>query len=381
MHVLIAPNSFKNCLDACAVAAAMARGVKSACPAAVVECLPLADGGDGLMAALKGLPGGELREAVVTDPLGRPVTAMWLLRGELAVIETAQASGLWRLQPEEYAPLRASTGGTGMLIKAALDAGCRRIALGLGGSATVDGGAGMLAALGFGLQDKHGRAIAAGGAGLLALTRIAVAAADARLAGAQVTALADVDNPLLGDSGAARIFGPQKGASPAEVEVLDRGLQNWAAILDRTFGAQTADLPGAGAAGGMGAACHAALRAVLTSGAQWVAEQCGFDAALRRADWVLTGEGRLDAQTAFGKAPAYVARQAQAAGKPVAALGGLVERGLDLSAIGVRECRKIAPAGTSPADSIRHAAKYLEQAAADLTREQVAGGWKLDGRG
>ncbi len=369
MHVLVAPNSFKNCLDAGAVARAMARGIKAACPAATVECLPLADGGDGLVSALADLPGAETRTAAVPDPLGRTVTAAWLRRDDLAVIEMAQASGLRRLRVEEYAPLRAATGGTGMLVKAALDAGCRRIAIGLGGSATVDGGAGMLSALGYGLLDKRGRPIAPGGAGLLSLAAIAVEKADARLASAQFTALADVDNPLLGPAGAARVFGPQKGASPAEVEVLERGLQNWAALLERTFHVHLDDLPGAGAAGGMGAACLAALRAELTPGAQWVAEQCGLAEALRRADWVLTGEGRLDGQTARGKAPAYVARQAAAAGKPVAALGGLVEPGLDLSAVGIRVCRAIAPAGTPVEESIRHAATYLEQAAAKLAAE------------
>ncbi len=369
MHVLVAPNSFKNCLDAGAVAQAMARGIKAACPAATVECLPLADGGDGLVAALAGLPGAEARAVEVPGPLDRPVKAAWLRRGDLAVIEMAQASGLRLLRPEEYAPLRASTSGVGALIRAALDAGCRRIAVGLGGSATVDGGAGMLSALGFGLLDKRGRTIPPGGAGLLSLARIVTATADARLASAQFAALADVDTTLLGPAGAARVFGPQKGASPAEVEVLERGLQNWAALLERTFGAKVGGTPGAGAAGGLGAACAAALRAELLPGAQWVAEQCGFTEALRRADWVLTGEGRLDGQTARGKAPAYIARQAAAAGKPVAALGGMIEPGLDLSPIGIRVCRPIAPPGTTAEESIRHAVAYLEQAAAKLAAE------------
>ncbi len=352
MHVLVAPNSFKNCLDAGAVAQAMARGIKAAVPGAKVVCLPLADGGDGLVSSLAGLPGAETRAAEVPGPLGRPVKAAWLRRGDLAVIEMAQASGLRLLRPEEYAPLRASTSGAGALVRAALDAGCRRIAVGLGGSATVDGGAGMLSALGFGLLDKRGRTIPPGGAGLLSLARIVAETADVRLASTQFTALADVDTPLLGPSGAALVFGPQKGASPAEVEVLERGLQHWAALLERTFDAiwMICLAPGQPAAWAQPAS--AALRAELTPGAQWVAES-GLAEALRRADWVLTGEGALDSQTARGKAPAYVARQAAAAGKPVAALGGLVEPGLDLSAVGIRVCRAIAPAGTPVEESIR----------------------------
>jgi glycerate kinase len=336
---------------------------------ATVTCLPLADGGDGLVSAMSVLPGSETREVVVPDPLGRPVEAVWLCRGDLAIIEMAQASGLHRLRADEYAPLCATTAGSGLLIKAALDAGCRRVVIGLGGSATVDGGAGMLSALGFGLLDKRGRPIAPGGAGLLALANIIVETADARLSAAQFIGLADVDNPLLGPTGAARVFGPQKGAAPAEIEVLECGLQNWAALLERIFGIRTHDLPGAGAAGGMGAACLAALSAKLMPGAQWVAEQCGLDEALCRADWVMTGEGRLDGQTAHGKAPAYVARQAAAAGKPVIALGGLVEPNLDLRDVGISECRAIAPAGTPVEESIRNAAVYLERAAAQATME------------
>lgn len=371
MHVLVAPNSFKNCLDAGAVAQAMARGIRAACPTATVTCLPLADGGDGLVSAMAVLSDSETREAVVPDPLDRPVKAVWLCRGDLAIIEMAQASGLHRLQPDEYAPLCATTAGTGFLIKAALDAGCRRIVIGLGGSATVDGGAGMLSALGFGLLDKHGRPIVPGGAGLLALEKIIVETADGRLSAAQFIVLADVDNPLLGPVGAARVFGPQKGAGPAEVEILECGLQNWAALLERTFHVRTHDLPGAGAAGGMGAACLAALGAKMMPGAQWVAEQCGLAEALRRADWVMTGEGRLDSQTAHGKAPAYVARQAAAVGKPVIALGGLVAPDLDLSDVGISECHAIAPAGTPVEESIRNAATYLEQAAAQAATEFI----------
>lgn len=374
MRILIAPNSFKNSLDARAAAEAIARGLKLVMPEVHTELLPLTDGGDNLVSTLNRLPHTRLVLAKVTDPLGREIEAAWLRRSETAVIEMAQASGLWRLDPAEYNPLKTSTLGTGMLIREALNAGCREIVIGLGGSATVDGGAGILTALGFGLLDENMRPIALGGLGLLRLAEIVAILSDSRLKKTRFTALVDVDNPLLGDSGAARIFGPQKGADAAAVEVLEKGLRNWADVLNKTFKIQTADLPGAGAAGGAGAVCRAAFNAELISGAEWVAEQFDFKAALARADLVFTGEGRLDSQTAYGKGPAYVARQAQAAGKPVIALGGLVEENLDLSAIGITQCHKIAPPDTPLDVSIKNAAEFLEQKAEQVMQDLVGSG-------
>lgn len=364
MRVLIAPNSFKHCLDAREVGAAIRRGVRSACPEAVTDIIPLSDGGDGLIAALADQPRALRMEAETTDPLGRPIRASWLKMGPWAVIESAAASGLARLKDSgEYAPLTASTAGTGILVRAALENGCRRIAVGLGGSATVDAGCGLAAALGFGLLDDQTREIPKGGGGLARLARIDVSGKDPRLVRATVTALADVENSL---ADAATVYAPQKGASPAEVRLLSRNLEHWARVVKRDLGVDVACIPGGGAAGGMGAGCIAFLGAQLVPGAQWVAEQLGLRPAMRRADLVLTGEGRIDNQTVFGKVPAFVGRMARSLGKPVMALGGTVAAGADLTAVGITRCIAISPPGLPLTAAIKNAAKYLEMAAAEL---------------
>jgi glycerate kinase len=378
MRVVIAPNSFKHCLSARAAGAAMARGVQAAWPGATVEVIPLSDGGDGLLDAVRASLPGELLSVRTRDALGRPVQAAWFKHRDFALIEMALASGLARLRgPREYAPLRASTFGTGLLIRAALAHGCRRVIIGLGGSATVDAGCGLAAALGFRLLDGRGRAIPAGGGGLGRLERIvdaragpkasaATRRAKSRLKLATFIALCDVRNPLLGPTGAARVFGPQKGATPREVELLERNLAHWAAVVERDLGKAVAAIPGAGAAGGLGAGCVAFLGASLMPGAQWVAERTGLRAAIRKADLVLTGEGRLDRQTAFGKAPAYVAGLAQSLNKPVIALGGAVEAGLDLTAIGITRCVAIAAPDLPLAVALKNAQTNLEKKAADV---------------
>ncbi len=384
MRIVIAPNSFKHCLSSPAVAAAVARGVRAAAPDAELELIPLSDGGDGLLAALSARLPGRVVEAETEDALGRPLRAAWFKHRDFALIETALACGQARLSgPGEYAPLRASTLGAGLLVRAALDQGCRRIVIGLGGSATVDAGCGLAAALGYGLLDAHGQALAPGGGVLGQLDRIipdwraqgegkgGVAAA-AGVDGATFIALTDVRNPLLGPSGAARVFGPQKGASPAEVEVLESNLTHWARVAERDLGRSVAALPGAGAAGGLGAGCAAFLGARLTPGAEWVAERTGLREAVSRADLVLTGEGRLDRQTGFGKVPGYVARLAREMGKPVLALAGSVEDGLDLAALGIARCAVIAPPGAGLAESIKMAETNLEKKAAAL----MLGGWR-----
>lgn len=367
MRVVIAPNSFKHCLTAREAGDAIARGVRTACPGAAIDVIPLSDGGDGLVDALSArLPGGVV-ETETVDALGRPLRAAWFQHRDFALIEMALASGLARLAgPHEYDPLRASTFGTGLLVRAALVRGCRRVIIGLGGSATVDAGCGMASALGFGLLDRRGREISAGGGGLEELDRIVPARAGDRLRSAAFTALTDVRSPLLGASGAARAFGPQKGASPADVERLERNLARWAAVAERDLGRAVAGLPGAGAAGGLGAGCAAFLGAELMPGAEWVAAQSGLRAAIRGADLVVTGEGRIDRQTFLGKAPAYVAKLAGELGKPVVALGGSVEEGLDLRAMGIARCAAIAPPGVGLAESLKNAQTYLENSAADL---------------
>jgi len=371
MRVIIAPDSFKNCLNARAVGEALARGVCSACPNAVTDIIPLSDGGDGLVSVLAGTTDGRLIECDTFDPLGRPIKAVWLKTARYAVIEMALASGLTLLKgPEEYAPLRASTYGTGILIKAALDSGCRHVVIGLGGSATVDAGCGMASALGYDLLDADGNRIPEGGGGLSQFAQIKrTKHADALLKHASFTCLTDVKNPLTGQAGAARVYGPQKGASTRDVELLERNLKNMAYVVEHALGISVSDISGAGAAGGLGAGCIAFLRATLEFGAPWVAARSGLHQAMQKADIVFTGEGKIDNQTGFGKVPAYVAQMAKQLNKPVFAFGGSVVKDLDLTAIGITKCIRISPPGTPLADSIRDAAKNLERASAEVIME------------
>ncbi|MFH1476298.1 MAG: glycerate kinase [Verrucomicrobiota bacterium] len=370
MHILIAPNSFKNCLSAQAVGKAIARGLRAGRPDTITTIIPMSDGGDGLIEVLAGLPTVERIATATRDALGRRLEADWLLTPEFAVIEMALASGLARLRgPEEYRPLVTSTAGTGFLIRAALDRGCRHIVMGLGGSATVDGGCGMAAALGFRLLTAGSQPLPEGGGALFNLARIETDAADQRLKETRFTCLIDVQNPLLGASGAARVFAPQKGATPADVERLESNLAHWATIVQRDLGKDIAAQPGGGAAGGMGAGCVVFLDATLESGAAWVARQNRLAEAIIQADLIITGEGRLDEQTAFGKVPAFVARMAQTLGKPVIALGGSVAAGLDLQTIGIARCIAVTPPGTPLATALREAKNNLANAAAKLIME------------
>lgn len=372
MRILIAPNSFKNCLGARAVGEAIARGLRASRPDTITEIIPMSDGGDGLVEVLAGSPATERIQTATCDALGRALQATWLLTGKFAIIEMALASGLARLRgPQEYRPLITSTAGTGLLIRAALERGCRHIVVGLGGSATVDGGSGMATTLGFRLLDAAARSLPEGGGALFNLARIETGTADPRIKDTRFTCLIDVQNPLLGPNGAARVFAPQKGASPAEVEQLESNLANWATIIKRDLRKDIATQPGGGAAGGLGAGCVAFLGAKLENGAAWVGRHNQLEKAIRQADLVITGEGRLDAQTAFGKVPAFVARMAQAFGKPVIALGGAVAEGLDLKTIGIARCVAVTPPGTPLAVALREAENNLARAAAKLIMETL----------
>lgn len=370
MRILIAPNSFKNCLSALAVGKAIARGFRAARPDTITDIIPMSDGGDGLVEVLADSLSAERIETTTRDALGRALKAAWLLTPEFAVIEMALVSGLARLRgPEEYRPLVTSTTGTGLLIRAALDRGCRHIVMGLGGSATVDAGCGMAAALGFRLLTASAQSLPEGGGALGNLARIETGAADQRLKDTRFTCLIDVQNPLLGPNGAARVFAPQKGATPAEVERLESNLAHWATIVQRDLGKDITARPGGGAAGGLGAGCVAFLDAALESGAAWMARQNRLEEAIIQADLVITGEGRLDEQTAFGKVPAFVARMAQTLGKPVIALGGSVAEGLNLQMIGIARCVAVTPPGTPLAAALREAKNNLARAAAKLIME------------
>ncbi|MFC6707641.1 glycerate kinase [Flexivirga alba] len=317
MRVIIAPDKFKGSLPADAVAEALATGIARV-TAADVELVPMADGGDGTVdAALRA--GYTASRHTVTGPIGEPVEAVLAIRGDTAVVELATASGLALLPTDSLAPVTATSRGTGELVAAALDAGCTRIVLGLGGSACTDGGAGLLAALGVRFLDAAGRRLPDGGAALADLTRVDLAGLDPRLVRTDFVVALDVDNPLLGETGAAAIFGPQKGASPDQVRQLDDALAHYARALAATIGSVVDDAaatPGAGAAGGVGFAALAILGATPQTGLELVADLVGLAERVRGADLVITGEGSLDEQSLSGKTPVGVARITRAAGVP-----------------------------------------------------------------
>uniref|UniRef100_A4XS88 Glycerate kinase n=1 Tax=Ectopseudomonas mendocina (strain ymp) TaxID=399739 RepID=A4XS88_ECTM1 len=370
MKIVIAPDSFKESLSAPEVAAAIARGWQRVFPEA--ECLlrPMADGGEGTVDALLAAVGGERRECWVRGPMGEPVRAHWGWLGEgTAVIEMAAASGLHWVPREQRDARVASSFGTGELIAEALQAGATRIILGLGGSATNDAGAGLLQALGMRFLDDQGRELAAGGAALAALDQLDLSGLDARLLQVQIEVAADVDNPLCGARGASAVFGPQKGATPEQVAELDTALGRFARIAAATLGEDHAEYPGVGAAGGLGFAARAFLKATFRPGIELVAELSGLAEAVQGADLVITGEGRMDAQTLHGKTPVGVARVAQDAGVPVIALAGSL--GEDYQALydaGIEAAFSLAPGPLSLEQAMAAAAGELEARAVDIAR-------------
>lgn len=329
MNILLCPDSFKDALSAEQAAKAMAEGVLNAAPQAQTHCCPLADGGEGSLDALIAATGAKRCVVDVQDALGRPRKAAWGWLGEqrTAFIELAEASGLQHLTPEERDALHTSTFGVGQMLLAALDQGAEKALLLLGGSATNDGGAGMLQALGATLNATSGAPLAPGGAPLATLETLDLARLDPRLASLRVEAAVDVDNPLLGERGASAVFGPQKGASSEEVVQLDQALGRFADISARVLGQDYRDLPGAGAAGGMGFAARAFLNATLMPGIDMIMQQADMPTLLNNADLVITGEGRLDGQSMSGKTPIGVARAAQRRGKPVIILAGSLGNG------------------------------------------------------
>jgi glycerate kinase len=321
--VLIAPDKFKGSLTATEVADAVARGVRRSPAGAQATCvqIPVADGGDGTLAAAVAA-GWEHVPVTATGPPGQPVRTGYARNGETAVVELADVSGLVRLPEGRFAPLTATSRGTGELIAAAIDAGCREVVLGIGGSACTDGGAGLLRALGADPGADPGAEMPEGGEGLASITRLDLTALRERLAGVRITVACDVDNPLLGEHGAAAVYGPQKGADPDQVAALETSLAHWADVVADAVGADLRDRPGAGAAGGVGFAALAVLDAALRPGIELVLDLVGFADRVAEADLVVTGEGALDEQTLRGKAPAGVARSAAAAGVPVVAVCG-----------------------------------------------------------
>ncbi|MCC7228483.1 MAG: glycerate kinase [Burkholderiaceae bacterium] len=374
MKIVVAPDSFKESLSAPEVAAAMARGITLAAPHARIHCVPMADGGEGTVQAVLAGTQGERRTAVAQNALGEPIDADWALLGDgTAVIEMATAGGLEQIPRAKRDPLRASSAGVGQLISAALDAGARRIVLGLGGSATNDGGAGMLQALGMAFLDSDSRPLEPGGAALARLARIDAQGLDPRLRAVQFTIASDVDNPLCGAQGASAIFGPQKGANPEQVRQLDAALSRLADVFAQTLGRDDRNAPGSGAAGGLGFAARSWLGAGFRPGVEVVAEIGQLAEVVKGASLVFTGEGRMDSQTLRGKTPMGVARIAREAGVPVVAIAGSLGAGYQmLYGAGIHAAFSLAEGPCTLEEACRDAARLLADRASDIMRIWLA---------
>ena len=327
MRIVVAPDKFKGSLSGQDAARAIARGMRRALPDASFDLVPVADGGDGTAQTLVAALGGEMINRQVRGPHGKPVTAGYgrLSGGSVAVIELAQASGLALVAAGTNDPLTATTYGTGELIADAIDHGARRIILAIGGSATNDAGVGALSALGAVFKDANGQPLPPGGAALASLASIETTALHKRLTGVTIEIASDVRNPLCGQTGASAVYGPQKGASPDDVRTLDDALRHFADVSAAATGVDVRDVPGAGAAGGVGAGFLALAHALMRPGAELVLEVLDFDRHLAGADLVVTGEGKIDRQTLAGKAPYAVAQAARARGVPVVAIAGAIE--------------------------------------------------------
>jgi glycerate 2-kinase len=352
--VVVAPNAFKGTMSASQAASAIAHGVREVFPDADVVEVPVADGGDGTVEALVAANHGRLRKVKVEGPLGDPVDAGYGQFGDSgAVIELAAASGLTLISPESRDPRKTSTYGFGQLLLAARQPGVVHFLVGIGGSATNDGGAGMAQALGYRLLDAHGDALPRGGAALARLEHIDAGGHEPWAPPISIRVACDVTNPLTGPEGASAVYGPQKGADPDAVRELDAALSRLADVIERDLGKDVRNIPGAGAAGGAGAGLVAFLGAQLVPGAPLVVDASGFNAKLEGADLVITGEGRADEQTAYGKAPGEVARRAKAAGVPVLLIAGSKGPGWEaLNSLGVTSVVTLGEEGSDPRQAL-----------------------------
>lgn len=371
MKIVIAPDSFKDSLSAEKVADAIAAGLADIMPHAQLIKCPMADGGEGTVEAIVAAGNGQLRRNHVQGPLGAPIEAHWgwLPDSHTAIIEMAEASGLQLLKPEQRNACITSTFGTGELIKAALDAGARRVILAIGGSATNDAGAGALQALGLGLFDAQGNHLPRGGLALAHVARIELSGLDPRLAEVRFEIAADVNNPLCGEHGASAIFGPQKGASAEQVRLLDQALGHFADHCANVLPKDVRHEPGSGAAGGLGFAAKAFFGAQFRAGVEVVAELVGLAEAVKGADLVITGEGRFDAQTLRGKTPFGVASIARAEGVPVVVLAGTLGEGYQaLYEHGINAAFAIASGPMTLQDACARAAPLLTDRARDIAR-------------
>ncbi|MTV48196.1 glycerate kinase [Heliobacillus mobilis] len=371
MRIIVAPDSYKGSLSAVAVAAAMEQGIRSVFPTAEVHKVPIADGGEGTVDALVTATGGRIIKQQVTGPLGQTADAFWgiLGDGETAVIEMAAASGLTIVPKEKRDPRITTTFGTGQLIRAALDQGIRKFIIGIGGSATNDGGAGMAQALGVHFLDGKGDELPPGGAALASLAKIDLSGIDPRLVETSIRVACDVDNPLCGPKGASAVYGPQKGATADMISELDQALAHYASIAAAATGKDIAERPGAGAAGGLGAGLMFFTNALLKPGVEIVLETTHFAELVKQADLVFTGEGATDFQTAFGKAPIGVAKIAAQYNVPTVCLSGGLGKGADdVLDQGISGLMSIVPGPMSLDDCVHSAEKLVKEASARLCR-------------
>ena len=377
MKIVIAPQAFKGSISALEAASAMSEGVRRVLSDAETVLVPVADGGDGTLETLVESTGGEVRSSEVTGPLGEPVTAEWggLGDGYTAVVEMARTSGLALVPIEKRDPLVTTTYGLGEAIGQALDAGFRSFIVGIGGSATNDGGAGMAQALGIRLVDSDGRQLPYGGAALARLDRIDMDDLDSRVRESEFSVASDVNNPLTGPEGASAVYGPQKGATPEMVAQLDAALGHLAEVVKRDLGIEIDDVPGAGAAGGLGGGLIAFLNERLRPGVDIVLDAVGLDGHLDGADLVITGEGQLDFQTVYNKAPIGVAWRAKARGIPVVAISGSLGRGFsDVHEQGIDAVLAITSAPMTLEESTERATELVAAATEQALRIMEVGG-------
>lgn len=380
MKIVIAPDSFKGSLSALQAAEAIKKGIEKQARKVETLLVPMADGGEGTMDSLIAATQGTVQKAEVKDPLGRTITAEYGLLGEAGqsgkkqcVIDTASASGLALLTEQEKNPLVASSQGTGQLMMHALEQGCNRLIIGLGGSATVDGGAGILQALGAKLLDEQGQEVGPGGGPLHKIKQLDLTALDPRLKNAEIVAACDVNNPLIGPEGAAKVFGPQKGASEEMVNQLETGLKHWADLLEQTTGRSIHLFPGAGAAGGIGGMLKAVFNCKMETGIDMVIAAADLKQKLLGAQLVITGEGQIDQQTAFGKTPYGVAKVAKSLGIPCVAIAGSVGEGIgSLHECGITAVFSLINRPMSLQAAIEHSEDLLSSIAEQIVRLYVA---------
>lgn len=374
MKIILAPDSYKGSLTAIDACAAMEKGIEKAYPDADIKSMPMADGGEGTVDSLVRATNGKTYEKEVVGPLGEPVKARYGILGDgvTAVIEMAEASGLYLISVDQRNPMKTTTFGTGQLIKEALDRGCRKFILGIGGSATNDGGVGMASALGVKFLDKDGRSIGHGGGSLKELKRIEVSSLDSRIKTSTFQVACDVDNPLCGKRGASFIFGPQKGADEKMVIQLDKNLAHYARIIERDLGVNVMNIPGAGAAGGLGAGMLAFLGASLKPGVQMVIETVKLEEILKDADLLITGEGKCDSQTIMGKTPFGLAKIAQKYNVPVVIIAGSLGDGAEaLFDFGVIGMFSMVKGPISLDDAMRNGYRYLSDTTENVIRTIV----------